>query len=88
MSDTNTVKEIKNIIRLFGASLSEDELAEVNNFVDNDEYELAIETLCFIIIEETKSIPNGVIDRIRKLPFADSLQDGLLDKVEEHSKRM
>lgn len=47
--------------------LSHDELAEVMEFVDHNEFGIALESLCFILEDGKKPITKKIYDRIDQL---------------------
>ncbi len=61
------------LIELAGTRLGSQELAEINHFVEVDEYGIALQTLADIFREESYEMPAHVQGLVRELALAMSL---------------
>ena len=77
--------ELRRLISASYINLVESEAGEVIKFIDVDEYGLALETLCFIIIEEDIRISQDVYNRLFALSEAMKMdiQDTLSEVVKQ-----
>ena len=60
-------RRLKALLDSLGATLSASERIEVEVFIQAGEYGIALETLCSILIEESKGIPERHLTEIRAL---------------------
>jgi|SaaInlStandDraft_7_1057024.scaffolds.fasta_scaffold53854_2 hypothetical protein len=64
---THIIKLFSKLLNSVGKEFSEHEIIEVEDFINVEEYGLALETLIDILIEERKDVTQQSIDIIKNL---------------------
>jgi len=80
--DMRTKRIISDTLSLCRDLLTDNDVQEISDFIENNEYELAAETLCFALVEDKASPPMTLMSLLRALPFIDEMRPGLLEEVE------
>ena len=60
-------KRILDVLELCKENFNEDEFEEVMEFIEVNEYNLALETICAIFFEEKKSISRAQLNAIKSV---------------------
>jgi hypothetical protein len=84
----NIALGIASLLREQSGVLSPPERAEVDRFLDAGEYGLALDTLCWILVEEHKPISNDTLRKIESLAeVMDVAREPFMDAVRSVANR-